>query len=192
MIKKLKTDIIFFRSLKLTRVISAIIILIFSLHIYILPSAFALTIEEQAKKKYDKKDMSTADEFVRKTPERRDYNRLQQAKDPRLACLLSLIIPGGGHIYLKKDLKGIAFCSLSLAGYSSGGYYLYRAVSDDASESEENSKYIISGLLFVVAAIIHVVGIVEAYNDAIEINEKKFYYGKNRSKNPYIARLKNK
>lgn len=169
---------------------SLFVILIFILNIYILPSAYSVTIEEQALRKSADKQTTADDEFDRKTPARRDYNRGAQEKDPRLACLLSLIIPGGGEIYLKNDIKGIIFFALPVIGYSFAGYYLYQAFKDDVSETEKKSRYLISGLLLLVSVILQIVGIVEAYNDAIEINEKNFYYGTNKSKSPYIAQLR--
>jgi hypothetical protein len=154
----------------------------------VFPLAFGVTVEEAAGKKEKAAPPPYYEEFSGKAAERRDDARAYQEKDPRLACLLSLILPGSGHIYLKEDLKGVTFCLLTGIGYASSAYYLYLALySDDLSQTEQKSKLIISGLLFVVAAIIHVVGIVEAYNDAIEINEKKFYYGGNRSESPYVA-----
>ncbi|HRR60532.1 MAG TPA: hypothetical protein P5547_06300, partial [Spirochaetota bacterium] len=62
------------------------------------------------------------------------------------------------------------------------------ALNKTDSSTEKKSKLILSGLLFVVGAIIHVVGIVEAYNDAIEINEQQYYFGAERSPCPYIAK----
>ncbi len=174
---------------RLFRILSLLILTIFSLHIYILPSAFSVTLEEQARRRNKGRTAVADDEFNRKTPARREYTNMPQEKDPRLACLLSLILPGGGHIYLRNDLKGVAFFLLPIIGYSFAGYYLYSAKKEDSSGSEEKSKLVISGLLFLVSVIFHVVGIVEAYNDCIEINEKKFYYGSKKSKNPYIARL---
>ena len=168
---------------------SLLIILIFTMNFYILPSAYSVTIEEQALRKSSEKQTAPEDEFDRKTPSRRDANRATQEKDPRLACLLSLIIPGGGEIYLKNDIKGIIFFALPLVGYSFAGYYLYQALTDDVSGTEKKSRYLISGLLLLISVILHIVGIVEAYNDAIEINEKNFYYGTNKSKSPYIAQL---
>jgi hypothetical protein len=164
------------------------VLIVFSMHIYILPSVSAMTVEEQAGKKITDSVISNDDEFVKKTKARRATSGGVEEKDPRLACLLSLVIPGGGQIYLKKDLKGIAFFSLTVVGYSAAGYYLYKALMGDASGAEKKSKIVISGLFFLLGIIFHVVGIVEAYNDAIEINEKSYYYG-GYSKSPHIARL---
>ena len=61
---------------------------------YILPSANSLTVEEQAGKREKKRQSTYSDEFSKKAPARRDARRLQQERDPRLACLLSLMIPG--------------------------------------------------------------------------------------------------
>ena len=174
---------------KYFRVVSAITLAIFTLSLYVLPSAFSITVAEQARKAKKKTAPSFYDDFSKKTPERRDFDRFQQKKDPRLACLLSLMTPGAGHIYLRQDLKGIAILGTSFIGYSCAGYYLYTSMGDDSSSGEGKSKMIISGLLFLVAFIIHVVGIVEAYNDAIEINEEEFYFGDADSKHPYIAKV---
>ena len=169
--------------------ISLFIILIFILNVYVLPSAYSVTIEEQALRKSSEKQNNSEDEFDRKTPARRDSNRGAQEKDPRLACLLSLIIPGAGEIYLRNDIKGIIFFALPIVGYSFAGYYLFQAFMADVSETEKKSRYLVSGLLLLVSVIIHIVGIVETYNDAIEINEKNLYYGTGKSKSPYIAQL---
>jgi hypothetical protein len=170
------------------RVISFCMLITFSLHICGLPAVSALTVEEQAGKKAADTTAITEDEFVKKTQARRGSSTGIPEKDPRLACLLSLVVPGGGQIYLKKDLKGIAFFSLTVAGYSAAAFYLYKAINQDYSGSEKKSKVVISGLFFLVGIIFHTVGIVEAYNDAIEINEKSFYYG-GYSRYPYIAGL---
>jgi len=164
---------------------------IFITSFYLVPSLHAVTVEEAAGKR-ERTAPQYYDELGTKTQERRDAKAVPQEKDPRLACMLSLIIPGGGHIYLKEDLKGISFCLLSVVGYSASGYYLYAGLLGDASGTERKSMLIVSGLLFVIAAIVHVVGMVEAYNDAIEINEKRFYYGSRRSLSPYVAVVENR
>lgn len=152
----------------------------------VLPGAYSLTVEEQAGRR-EAQTPTYNDEFTRRVPERRQRNRPNQSKDPRLACLMSLIIPGGGHIYLRQDLKGVGFCLLAGAAYGASGYYLYQAFKGGYEGTEKKSKMVIAGLFFVVAAIVHIVGVVEAYNDAIEINERDFYYGRNFSRNPYLA-----
>lgn len=187
-----KLDIAFsilFKKLKISEMISLFLVIILTLHFCILPSVFPLTLKEQAERKREKKRNLFYDEFSKKTPERRDFIKQQQTKEPRLACLLSLIVPGGGHIYLKDDLKGIGFCLLSGAGYATAGYYLYLAYKDDVSSTEKKSKLLIAGLLVLVSITIHIVGIVEAYNDTIELNERRFYFGADNSKSPYIADL---
>lgn len=169
--------------------IFAVFVLIFFVSGYLVPPAYSITVEEEAGKRGKQKVRPYSDEFTRKAPERRDMRRGRQEKDPRLACLLSLVVPGGGHVYLKEDLKGIFFCLATAGFYSAAAYYTYLAWSGDSSGTEEKSKYIISGVLFFVGVIFHVVGIVEAYNDAIEINETKYYYGNKKSKSPYVASL---
>ncbi len=168
------------------RPLALVLLGFFTAHFYLIPSLHAVTVEEAAGKK-ERTSPQFYDELGTKAQERRDSKAVPQEKDPRLACMLSLIVPGGGHIYLKEDLKGISFCLLSVVGYSASGYYLYAGLFGDSSDTEKKSMLIVSGLLFVIAAIVHVVGMVEAYNDAIEINEKRFYYGSGRSLSPYVA-----
>ncbi len=175
----------------LKRGITLFVMGMFMAHFYLVPSLYAVTVEEAAGKR-ERPTPQYYDELGTKAQERRDAKSVLQEKDPRLACMLSLIIPGGGHIYLKEDLKGISFCLLSVLGYSASGYYLYAGLIGDSSGTERKSMLVVSGLLFVVAAIIHVVGMVEAYNDAIEINEKRFYYGFGRSISPYVAVVENR
>lgn len=170
------------------KIISAGVILTLLFNFGFMTTVQALTVEEAAGKK-EKQHQRTYDEFSGKAPERRDDGSGHQEKDPRLACMLSLIVPGGGHIYLREDLKGIAFCLVTGTGYAASGYYLYLSLFGEGSSTELKSKMIISGLLFLVAAIVHVVGVVEAYNDAVQINEKRFYYGFYRSKSPYVAQI---
>ncbi len=162
--------------------------ILFALHFNIVPSLFSITVEEQAGKKAGSSPQ-IAEEFVSKVPERRDSKSRRQERDPRLSCLLSLIVPGAGHIYLRSDIKGAGFCLLTGAAYGASGYYLYRAFTGDYESAEKKTKLVISGLFFVVGAIVHIVGIVEAYNDAIDINERGFYYGDSRSESPYVAEL---
>ncbi len=176
------------RPRRMLKTISLPVLVVFLMNFYVLPSVFAVTVEEQAGKSTKESVASGDDEFVRKTPARRAAGGAGEEKDPRLACLLSLVIPGGGQIYLKKDLKGVAFFSLTVVGYSAAGYYLYNGLTGDVSGAEKKSKIVISGLFFLLGIIFHVVGVVEAYNDAIEINEKSYYYG-GYSKFPHVARL---
>ncbi len=164
--------------------IAAIVVMTLTINFIGYP-LMAQTIESDAGKKY--KDVPFQDEFSKKAQERREESPTMQ-KDPRLACLLSLIVPGGGHVYLRNDLKAAGFCLLTATAYSVSAYYLYVALIKTDSSTQRKSRLILSGLLFVVGALIHVVGIVEAYNDAIEINEKQFYFGALKSSSPYIAK----
>lgn len=178
------------KSTMISRIMATVIALmfVFTLDFYFTRAAMGVTVEEQAGRKRRKRQ-TYSDEFTRKAPARRDRKGAQN-KDPRLACLLSLIVPGGGHIYLRKDIKGIGFCLLTTSFYSASGYYLYRTISKGADGSEKKSKFVITGVLFAVGVIFHVVGIVEAYNDTIEINETRYYYGNRKSRSPYITKLK--
>ncbi len=175
--------------MKILRTISLCLIATLSIQLSFMPGVWGLTVEEQAGKRESRDVPMYEDELSRKAPERRDTAAAPGERDPRLACMLSLIVPGGGHVYLRQDLKAVGFCLLTGMGYSFAAYYLYLGIVKTDSDTERKSRLIIAGLLFVVGAIVHVVGVVEAYNDAIEINEKQFYYGKNNSTNPFFATL---
>ncbi len=155
-----------------------------------------MTVEEQAGQKKSGKKRPVIEDLDRgrsgpelfgKVVEKHPERQQPAGKDPRLACLLSLVIPGGGHIYLRRDLKGIGFCLAAGTGYTVTGYYLYRSFVQDKG-ADFKSKVIVSGLLFFISALIHVVGIVEAYSDAEEMNRRSFY-GMNDPENPYTSRL---
>ncbi|HPA71577.1 MAG TPA: hypothetical protein PKY31_04870 [Spirochaetota bacterium] len=170
------------------RVFVLFLAIIFALGFHVVPAVQSITVEEQAGKKAGQAP-TFSDEFSQRVPERRDSKVRQEQRDPRLACLLSLMLPGGGQIYLREDLKGAGFCLLTGAAYGVSGYYLYQAFQGDYEGTEKKTKLVVSGLFFVVGAIIHVVGIVEAYNDAVEINQRNYYYGSSHSTSPYIAEL---
>jgi hypothetical protein len=176
--------------------LSLTFILIFILNFHFLPLATAITVEEQAGKKRSEnkrpviEDLGggrSGSELFGRVVAERPARRQPAGKDPRLACLLSLVIPGGGHIYLRRDLKGIGFCLAAGTGYTVTGYYLYRSFIQDRGP-DFRSKVIVSGLLFFISALIHVVGIVEAYSDAEEMNKRSFY-GMNDPGDPYASRL---
>ena len=93
-------------------------------------------------------------------------------KDPRLACLMSFIIPGGGgHFYLRNDIKGVTFCVGLTLGYAAALFYMYSGTLGGKGKS----SLIIGGLVGLISIVIHVVSMVEAYNDAVKINEARFY-----------------
>jgi len=177
------------------RIFAFALFMVFLMNYHFMPALYPLTVEEEAvKKKSETKKMFKDDErsvddveiFGRSVENRATQHRGER-KDPRLACLLSLIVPGGGHIYLRKDLKGIGFCVATGAGYTVTGYYLYRSFIQKIGPDFQ-SKVIVSGLLFFISAIVHVVGIVEAYADAEEINKKNIY-GMELLRDPYTAQI---
>jgi len=176
--------------------------MIFLFDFHLMPAVSALTVEEEAAKnriKVEKRESSVSDRDL--VPENRDrshydkvvkkrgYSSGPEKKDPRLACILSLIIPGSGHIYLRKDLKGIGFCLATATAYSATGYYLYSFFLGSLQSTDLKSKMILSGLLLMISIIIHVVAIVEAYNDAEDINKEAYYSKNDDFDDVYMARL---
>jgi len=95
-------------------------------------------------------------------------------KDPRLSCLLSFIIPGGGgHFYLRKDVKATIFCLGVSIGYLASAYFVFQGFLGNPASATSN--YVIGAILGLVGVVVHIVSMVEAYNDAVKINAAKFY-----------------
>jgi hypothetical protein len=93
-------------------------------------------------------------------------------KDPRLACLLSFIIPGGGgQFYLRNDVKAVVFCLGVSIGYLASAYFLFTGFLP----STGGSNFVIGAITGLVGLVIHIVSMVESYNNAVEINEARFY-----------------
>lgn len=150
------------------------------------PSLLAETVEEKLFPR-----QNTEDAFERQVPQRRERAPVSPRvvdpmagkqtkdigmgkipyKDPRLSCLLSLIIPGGGEFYLRRDVKGVMFCISTTTVYLLSFYYLYLGFT---SGTKSNLWTGVVGT--VLGGILHVVGMVESYNDAVEINEARYYF----------------
>lgn len=173
----------------LVKTVTAAALFFFCAQLHFSSPAAAVTVEEAAGRREKTRAPSNYEEFSNRASERRSEAPSQQDKDPRLACLLSIILPGGGHVYLRKDVKAVSFFALTSVLYASTGFFFYRALFAGASGAEMKSRLMIAGLMFAISAAIHAIGVVEAYNDAVDINEKKFYYGSDRSGNPKVARL---
>ncbi|HPS59604.1 MAG TPA: hypothetical protein PK514_16000 [Spirochaetota bacterium] len=97
--------------------------------------------------------------------------------NPRLVCLLSVVMPGGGHFYLGNDTKGIAFCFAAGAGYTAAGFFFIKTMLADVGSVEHRNYLLLTGFVFFITLIVHFVGIIEAYSDAEEINKKNLFNG---------------
>lgn len=166
--------------------VAYLLLAVFTVQTLVSPSLFAVTVEEQVFSKEEKdpfqKGMTpeksvknaprptAADEMAGKTTV--TTNEKVPYKDPRLACLLSLILPGSGEVYLRKDVKGISFCLATSTAYLLSFYFLYQALLG----TNARQNYITGGLSFLAATVLHVVGMVESYNDAVQINEARYYF----------------
>lgn len=109
--------------------------------------------------------------------------------NPRLVCLLSVIMPGGGHFYLNQDAKGLSFCIAAGMGYTATGYFLIKTTFSDMGSREHKNYLLMTGFLFFMTLIIHFVAIVEAYSDADELNKKNLFGKDKESDNPYITKV---
>lgn len=136
----------------------------------------AVTVEQQVFSTEEKDPFArqatktqTPSEIEGKTPVQPNLS-LTPYKDPRLACLLSLILPGSGEIYLRKDLKGVSFCLSTAAAYTVASYYFYTFTLG------QRQGLLIGSVAMLVGSIIHIISMVESYNDAIQINEARYYF----------------
>ncbi len=191
------------------KIISYIIILVFSSSFYLMPALDAITLGEiKTDKKEDtvkedkkdtgqKKDDSTKKQNGDKKETKKDNDTSQKKDDdkknidekknvdevnPRLVCLLSVIMPGGGHFYLNNDTKGLAFCLAAGVGYTVSGFFMIKTMLADRGSVEYKNYLLLTGFLFFITLIIHFVGIIEAYSDAEEMNKKNLFKG---SDDPY-------
>lgn len=171
------------------KTVSIITLIVFLMSIYLLPSANAITLGEI------KSDNGTAHEgkenkdAEKKTPSETGKNekvksdmqgdgkKAESKKDvsPRLVCLLSVMLPGGGHFYMNNDAKGMSFCLAAGVGYTVTGFFMVKAMLADRGTVAYKNYILLSGFLFFITLIIHFVGIIEAYSDADEINKKSLF-----------------
>jgi hypothetical protein len=179
----------------MNKTISVATILIFLTSIYILPSLSAITLGEIRPEKYE--DSSEVkdpvpDTGVRKPMQEKPAEKLAETKNedtdevnPRLVCLLSVIMPGGGHFYLNNDIKGIGFCLAAGIGYTATGYFMVKTMLADIGSTAFKNYILLTSFLFFVTIVVHFVGIIEAYSDADELNKEKLFG--NGENNPNIT-----
>ena len=84
---------------------------------------------------------------------------------------------------------GIGFCIATAAGYSATGYYMYDSFLKSDEDTDLKTKLIVPGIFLLVSVIIHIVGVVEAYADAEEMNREQNNYTIKEYDNPYLAKI---
>lgn len=185
------------------KTVTLLTVFLFVTGIYILPAADAITLGEiksengssnvkdgtgdQDKKAPVKSDDITKD---KKGEEKRDKKReLKKEVNPRLVCLLSVIMPGGGHFYMNNDAKGMSFCLAAGAGYTLTGFFMIKTMLADRGSVAYKNYILLTGFLFFITLVIHFVGIIEAYSDADEINKKNLF--ESEADNPYSINVIN-
>lgn len=181
------------------KIISIITALVFVSSIYFVPSVTAITLGELKPDREDSKSVKKGDDakavekkepVTEKKQEKKD-NRVEEEKkeqvNPRLVCLLSVIVPGGGHFYLNNDIKGIGFCLAGGIGYTATGYFMFKTTMADIGSIAFKNYVLLTGFLFFITFIVHFVGIIEAYSDAEELNKQNIT-GIDRN-NPYITSI---
>ncbi|MFA5518312.1 MAG: hypothetical protein WDA74_03575 [Spirochaetota bacterium] len=177
---------------RLKSVISVLTAIFFFTSIYLAPSASAITLGEIKPEtgRSTKENISNEERVVKPdadapvNPQAEDDTDI---KNPRLVCLLSVIMPGGGHFYINQDAKGLSFCIAAGIGYTATGYFLIKASLADRGSREYKNYLLMTGFLFFMTLIVHFVGIVEAYSDADELGKKNLF-GSN-ADNPYGTKI---
>jgi len=163
--------------------LTIIVLKLFLLSFYLLPMAEAVTLGDIR----DHESRKETDGHVeRKIPALKDENikRKRADKNPRLVCLLSVLMPGGGHFYLNNDSKGMGFCLAAGVGYTATGYFMVKTLLAEVGTTEFKNYLLLSGFLFFITLIVHFVGIIEAYDDADEMSRAKMF-GRRDSDNPF-------
>lgn len=173
-------------------------VLIFISSIYLLPTLSAITLGEiksdksesvviddkaadgktdKAVKKDDNGNKTDSGKVKKKDEKLPPEDKKKKVKEinPRLVCLLSVIMPGGGHFYLNNDSKGIAFCIAAGTGYTASGIFLIKTMLAERGSVAYRNYLLLTGFIFFITLIVHFVGIIEAYSDAEEINKKNLF-----------------
>jgi hypothetical protein len=171
------------------KTVTIITIIIFITSIYLLPSANAITLGEiksdngttqgeQKSNGAEKKLPVESDKKVkdsREVPVQDKKTGLRKEVSPRLVCLLSVMLPGGGHFYMNNDAKGMSFCLAAGVGYTVTGFFMVKAMLAERGTVAYKNYILLTGFFFFITLIIHFVGIIEAYSDADEINKKNLF-----------------
>ncbi len=160
-------------------------VILFVSSIYIFPAAEAITLgeiksesgtskaAEQDKKVPAKTDEISQEKKGEATSEKQ--KELKKEVNPRLVCLLSVIMPGGGHFYMNNDAKGMSFCLAAGIGYTVTGFFMIKTMLADRGSVAYKNYLLLTGFVFFITLIIHFVGIIEAYSDADELNKKNLF-----------------
>ena len=153
----------------MNKTIALLVISIFFSNIYVLPSLSAITLGE-IKSENESGSAGYDSEKKGVTPEKDDKKKpLSEEKapgektkeiNPRLVCLLSVVMPGGGHFYLGNDAKGIAFCLAAGFGYTVSGFFFVKTMLADIGSVQHRNYLLLTGFFFFITLIVHFVGII--------------------------------
>lgn len=171
------------------KILTLFTILFFVSSIYILPTVEAITLgeiksgsgasgsgkssAEQDAKVPVKSEESSKDKKSEASPD--NQKELKKEVNPRLVCLLSVIMPGGGHFYMNNDAKGMSFCLAAGVGYTVTGFFMVKTMLADTGSVAYKNYLLLTGFVFFITLIIHFVGVIEAYSDADELNKKNLF-----------------
>lgn len=184
----------------MNKTISIITIFVFLTSIYFIPSLSAITLgeikpdkqeSESVKAKTDSEMQNKkmpADKKEENPPAKKDeQDRKIDEVNPRLVCLLSVIMPGGGHFYLNNDIKGTGFCLAAGIGYTATGFFMIKTMLAETGSVAYKNYILLTGFLFFITIVIHFVGIIEAYSDADQLNRERLFG--NSDNDPYITKF---
>jgi len=171
------------------RIISILTTIFFFSSLYLLPSLNAITLGEIKTDNGATRQGQVSAEDLKKLPDKdvRDVDRGESSVSrdiksrvnndisPRLVCLLSVMLPGGGHFYMNNDAKGMSFCLAAGAGYTVSGFFMVKTMLAERGTVAYKNYLLLAGFVFFITLIIHFVGIIEAYSDADEINKKNLF-----------------
>jgi len=184
----------------MNKTISIITIFIFLANIYFIPSLSAITLGEIKPDKQEsesvkaKSDSEAQNKKIpaekKETKPKDDIEKKPDEVNPRLVCLLSVVMPGGGHFYLNNDIKGTGFCLAAGIGYTATGFFMVKTMLAERGSVAYKNYILLTGFLFFITIVIHFVGIIEAYSDADQINRERLFG--NSDNDPYITKFASK
>ena len=93
-------------------------------------------------------------------------------KDPVLSGLLAAQLPGVGHIYCRKWLKGTVFLVGTAALYGIANECNQRANDDSLSQDERDQNAALAGILGVAGLTIHIWNVIDAVKMAERYNRR--------------------
>ncbi|OGC43021.1 hypothetical protein A2Y85_03055 [candidate division WOR-3 bacterium RBG_13_43_14] len=93
-------------------------------------------------------------------------------KDPVLSGLLAAQLPGVGHIYCRKWIKGAIFLVGTASLYGIANECNKRAGDDSLSQEERDQNAALAGVLGIAGLTVHIWNVIDAINMAERYNRR--------------------